>query len=163
MSNCGQVVIPTTDETPLPCEVFTSTKCALHEEAISYLGLESNTPMDELINAFLSSLIDARNRIQILENKPPKLITSIEATAYTIVAGDEIVTFNNVAAISVTISDDAILNVPVGKEIELLNLGAGIVSISGVGITFIGNPDLNLTQGTSKTLMKIDVNTWFIK
>jgi len=68
MPNCGQTNIPTTDETPLPCEEFTSTRCATHEDALTYLLLPENSTLDVIIEALLLSLIDARQRIEILEN-----------------------------------------------------------------------------------------------
>jgi len=68
MTNCGQTNIPTTDETPLPCEEFTDTKCAIHADALTYLLLPENSTLDVIIEALLLSLIDARQRIEILEN-----------------------------------------------------------------------------------------------
>lgn len=70
-ANCGQTVIPTTDETPLPCPEFYSDRCIIHEPAVSYLGLGENSPYDEFMNAYLLSLIDARNRLVIVENRAP--------------------------------------------------------------------------------------------
>ena len=65
---CGQINIPTTDETPLPCEEFTSDRCATHEAALTYLGLPENTTLDVVIETLLLSLIDVRNRTVILED-----------------------------------------------------------------------------------------------
>lgn len=67
---CSQTNIPQVDNTALECSEcgFISTKCIIRPEAISYLGLPENTDLNTVIDTLLLSLIDARNRIQILEN-----------------------------------------------------------------------------------------------
>ena len=66
---CEQTVVPQVDNTALDCADcgFVKTACVIHPEAIAYLGLPENTDLNTLLDAFLSSLIDARNRIEILE------------------------------------------------------------------------------------------------
>jgi hypothetical protein len=49
------------------CEKLISTDCIMHEAAISYLGLPENSSMTDVVAAIMLSLIDARNRIEILE------------------------------------------------------------------------------------------------
>lgn len=50
-----------------PCEQI-SASCVILEEAIAYLGLSANTPINEVFIAMVLSLQDARNRITQLEN-----------------------------------------------------------------------------------------------
>jgi hypothetical protein len=163
--NCGQTNIPTTDETPLPCDDFRSTRCTLHEPAIAYLGLAINTPVDEVLDAYLSSLTDARNRVAILEAQPAKVIKVDATTAYTLVAADaeNRVSLDNALPIAVTVPDDATLNYTIGTEITLLNIGAGTVTVGGVGITFIQDIGLTIASGGARTLIKIAADTWVLK
>ncbi len=65
---CNQTNIPTTDNTPLACPEFTLTDCIIYEEAIAYLGLPENSPMTDVVENMMLSLIDARNRVEILES-----------------------------------------------------------------------------------------------
>lgn len=44
-----------------------STDCVIYENAIIYLGLPANSTMTSVLQAVLASLIDARNRIAVLE------------------------------------------------------------------------------------------------
>lgn len=163
--NCGQTNIPTTDETPLPCEDFRSTRCTLHEDAIAYLGLAADTPLNEVLDALLTSLTDARSRILVLEDQPAKLINTETGVTYTFVGTDaeNRVTFDNASPIAVTVPDDATLDFVLGTEITLINIGAGTVTIGGAGITFIENIGLTIPSGASRTIIKIAADTWVIK
>lgn len=163
--NCGQTNIPTTDETPLPCEDFRSTRCTLHEDAIAYLGLTANTPLNEVLDALLTSLTDARSRILVLEDQPAKLINTETGVTYTFVGADaeNRVTFDNASPIAVTVPDDATLDFVLGTEITLINIGAGTVTIGGAGITFIENIGLTIPSGASRTIIKIAADTWVVK
>lgn len=165
MANCGQTTTPTTDETPIPCEDFRSDRCTLHEDAIAYLGLAINTPLDEVIDALVLSLTDARNRVLILEQQPAKLIAVDTSTAYTLVATDaeNRVSLNNALPITLTVPDDATLNFTIGTEVTLLNLGVGTVTIGGAGITFIQDIGLTIASGGARTLIKVAADTWVVK
>jgi len=163
--NCGQTVIPTTDETPLPCEQFSADRCIVHEAAIAYLSLAAETPLDVVLDTYLLSLIDARNRIQILEEQPAKVTRVNTTTAITLVAADaeNRVSSDNILAVALTVPDDITLNFAIGTEITILNLGVGVVTIGGVGITFIQETGLTINQGGGRTLIKVAANTWVIK
>ncbi len=67
MAGCSNGTVIPTNNTPLPCEEFTSSDCIIHEQAIAYLELPANSTMTEVIVAMLASLVDARNRIINLE------------------------------------------------------------------------------------------------
>lgn len=65
---CTQTEIPEVDNSLSTCDnTFTLTDCIIYEDAISYLGLQENATMTEVIQALLASLVDARNRIITLE------------------------------------------------------------------------------------------------
>lgn len=66
---CQQINIPEVDNTLTLCDNdFKSTDCVIMESAVSYLGLQENATLTEVLQAMLSSLIDARARIVTLEN-----------------------------------------------------------------------------------------------
>ena len=45
-----------------------STNCIIYPSAITYLGLSSESTATQVIDNLLLSLVDARNRVQLLEN-----------------------------------------------------------------------------------------------
>ena len=45
-----------------------STNCIIYPTAITYLGLSSESTATQVIDNLLLSLVDARNRVQLLEN-----------------------------------------------------------------------------------------------
>lgn len=65
---CQQTNVAEVDNSAVKCDKFISSDCIIHEEAISYLGLDENASITEVFQALLFSLIDARNRIEQLEN-----------------------------------------------------------------------------------------------
>lgn len=64
---CIQTNVAEVDNSAIACDQPISTDCIIHGAAISYLGLPENSSMTDVVNALLLSLIDARNRILILE------------------------------------------------------------------------------------------------
>lgn len=67
---CKQTSIPQVDNSALECgeSGFVNFNCVVKPEAVSYLSLPENSSLEEVFQALLNSLIDARNRIEILEN-----------------------------------------------------------------------------------------------
>lgn len=65
---CEQTNVAEVDNSAVACEKFISTDCIIHEEAISYLGLPENSSTTDVLTAYLSSLIDSRNRVTALES-----------------------------------------------------------------------------------------------
>jgi hypothetical protein len=164
---CGQTTTPTTDETPLPCDEFTADRCTIHENAISYLSLGVNTPLDEVLEAYLLSLIDARNRIDVLEGMPTKTINDITTPLYQLEEDDaeNTVTVNSLLAATIVIPDEVILDYNIGTEITLINLGVGVVTVAVTGGAAIVGTILGvaLLQGEARTLVKVGTDSWLIK
>ena len=52
-----------------------STNCVIYPSAITYLGLSSESTATQVVDNLLLSLVDARNRIQLLEN----LVSDLDA------------------------------------------------------------------------------------
>jgi hypothetical protein len=69
MENCIPNTTSTIDETPLFCETFISTDCSIFPNAISSLGLEAEATATEVISVLVTSLVTARNSLEILEEQ----------------------------------------------------------------------------------------------
>lgn len=51
-----------------PCELISS-DCIIYQDSVAYLSLEQNTPLTEVLQAYLNSLMNVRTRVQTLENR----------------------------------------------------------------------------------------------
>lgn len=87
-------------------------------------------------------------------------------TAYTLVAADQnaLVTLTNGSAITLTVPTNAAQPFPVGAAVDLVQMGAGQVTVAGdTGVTVNGTPGLKLrTQYSGATLIKLDANQWVL-
>jgi hypothetical protein len=87
-------------------------------------------------------------------------------TAYTLALSDagKLVSFNNAAAITLTIPTNAIVALPIGTRIDLLQYGAGQVTVGGTGVTIRSSGSkLKLAgQYSGATLWKKDTNEWVL-
>lgn len=77
-SPCPKIVIPTVDNTPV-CKNPLADTCVIHEAAIAYLSLPVNSTQEEVTLALLASLVNARERIVILEEIVEDFETRITA------------------------------------------------------------------------------------
>jgi hypothetical protein len=77
---------------------------------------------------------------------------------------DTIVEVNNAGATTLTIPTDATVNFPVGTTLDVLQTGAGQVTIAGAsGVTVNSTPGLKLrAQWSSVTLLKRAANSWVV-
>jgi hypothetical protein len=87
-------------------------------------------------------------------------------TTYTIVTSDvnKLVELNNAAAITLTVpTNSATPGFVAGDQINLLQTGAGQVTVGGAGVTINGTPGLKLrAQWSSATLIKRATDTWVL-
>jgi hypothetical protein len=87
-------------------------------------------------------------------------------TAYTLLLSDagKLVTFNNAAAITLTIPTNASVAFPTGTRIDLLQYGAGQVTVGGAGVTIRSSGSkLKLAgQYSGATLWKKGTNEWVL-
>jgi hypothetical protein len=69
---------------------------------------------------------------------------------------------NNAAAQTLTIEPDSTTNFPIGTRIDVINFGAGIVTLAGgAGVTIVRVNSLTLNgQGSAVQLVKRSANTW---
>lgn len=77
---------------------------------------------------------------------------------------DTIVEVNSASATTLTIPADAVLDFPVGTTLDVIQTGAGQVTIAGAGgVTVNATPGLKLrTQWSSVTLLKRGADNWLV-
>ncbi|MBS7253499.1 hypothetical protein [Flavobacterium branchiicola] len=68
--------------------------------------------------------------------------------------------FSSSTAVAFNIPSDSSLLFPIGTKKEIINRGTGIITIGGTGINFITNIPLTVSNGESRTLTKVEANTW---
>jgi len=88
-------------------------------------------------------------------------------TTYTLVLSDAnnvMVEFNNASSIAVTVPLNSSVPYAVGTQIQLLQTGAGQVTLAGaVGVTVSGTPGLKLrAQWSGATLVKRATDSWVV-
>ena len=76
--SCQESIIPVLIEDECHGEQV-STTCVIKSAAITYLSLPPNSTLTEILNAYLLSLVDARNRILVLEAQGENFETRITA------------------------------------------------------------------------------------
>ena len=92
-------------------------------------------------------------------------INAQTGTSYTFVLGDEnqLVTFTSATAVTATIPTNAVAAFPIGSRIDLAQLGAGAVTVSGAGVTIKATPSAILrANGSAATLIKYATDTWLL-
>jgi hypothetical protein len=87
-------------------------------------------------------------------------------TSYTLVAADtgKFVTLSNASAITVTVPTNAAVPFLIGTQVNLVQLGAGQVTVGGAGVTLRSNGSkLKLFgQYAAATLVKIGTDEWVL-
>ena len=88
-------------------------------------------------------------------------------TTYQLALSDrgKLVTFNNVALCTVTIPLNSTVNFPVGARIDLVQLGAGGVTLAVAGGVTLNSKSGNRTiaaQNVSVTLVQTATNVWYL-
>lgn len=87
-------------------------------------------------------------------------------TTYTLVIGDagKAVTFNNASAVTLTIPTNSSVAFPTGTRIDLIQLGAGQVTVGGSGVTIYSKGSAKKITGqySAATLIKTATDTWVL-
>ena len=103
---------------------------------------------------------------QVKAGVPSLTTINQQAGAYTTVLADrdKLVEVSNASAVTVTIPLNSSVAYPVGTSIDILQTGAGQVTIAGAaGVTVNATPGLKLrTQWSSATLFKRATDTWVV-
>ena len=99
------------------------------------------------------------------QNKNLDIITA-KTGAYTVGSGDEGDLIQANGTFTISVPTDATFNFSIGTQINLLNIGTGVITIAAVtpGTTTVnGTPGLKLrAQWSSATLIKRAANTWVL-
>ncbi|MFZ9242228.1 MAG: hypothetical protein ACO295_03370, partial [Sediminibacterium sp.] len=91
--------------------------------------------------------------------------TSATGAAYTLQLSDlnKMVELNHSSAIGLTVPTNETTAFPIGTRIDILQTGAGQVTVGGAGVTINGTPGLKLrTQWSGATLTKRETDPWVI-
>ena len=141
-----------------------------------------STPRVFDINAGLAGVLDPADEIQfgdvddsnlgkkstvqaILDLAATILINAQTGTIYTTVLsdGNKLITLDNAAAISLTIPTNASVAYPIGTTIAFQQIAAGLVTMSGAGVTFTSRNGL-VSGGTFAlwSITKTLTNTWAV-
>jgi hypothetical protein len=100
------------------------------------------------------------------QGDPTLSVITAKTAAYTFVSGDESDLIQLNGTFTVSIPTDATFNFAIGTQINLLNIGTGVITIEAVtpGTTTVNaTPGLKLrTQYSSATCIKLAVNTWVV-
>lgn len=87
-------------------------------------------------------------------------------TTYTLVLTDahKLVTLSNASAIALTVPTNASVAFEIGDQVNLLQLGAGQVTVGGASVTFRSEGSKLKLKGqyAMATLVKIDTDTWVL-
>ena len=99
--------------------------------------------------------------------RPKLVVTNAQTgTAYTLALSDadKLVELSNAAAITLTVPTNATTAFPTGTQIDLLQTGAGQVTVGGAGVTLQSNgTKLKLNgQYAAATLIKRATDTWVL-
>lgn len=100
-----------------------------------------------------------------VEFAPSTILTNAQTASYTLVLTDKdrLVEINNAGATTLTVPTDASVNFPIGSQINILQTGAGQITVGGAGVTINSTPGLKLrAQWSSATLIKRAANTWVL-
>jgi hypothetical protein len=97
--------------------------------------------------------------------KQAQEVNAQTGTSYTLVAGDagKLVTLSNAGAIALTVPEDSDATIAVGTYIDLLQLGAGQVTVgpgSGATLRTSGLTAKARAQYSRLGVQKISANTW---
>jgi hypothetical protein len=139
----------------IPASVLTGTSLASNVLSSSLTSVGTLTSLAVAGNAVYHMSVNAQS-----------------GTSYTIALSDDggVITLANSAAIALTIPTNAVAAFPVGTQITVIGIGAGVVTISAVssGTTTIAStgatsaaPKLRVPYSAA-TLMKIGTDTWYV-
>jgi hypothetical protein len=111
------------------------------------------------IEGHLQDLTDSIQNALTVEFNP-------QGTSYALVLGDKdkIVEINSASATTLTVPLNSTVAFPIGSSINILQTGAGQVTVAGAGgVTINATPGLKLrTQWSFATLIKRATNTWVL-
>lgn len=111
----------------------------------------------------LGSAVDS----QVFSNNTTVTTNAQTGTTYTLAISDagRVVELNNASAITLTVPNNSTVAIPIGARIDLLQTGAGQVTISPAGSVTVnakGAATKITGQWSAATLIKRSTNTWVL-
>jgi hypothetical protein len=103
---------------------------------------------------------------QVFEIETQVDLNSQTGTTYTLVSADrgKLVSLANASPITLTIPTNAVTAFPTGTRIDIIQTGAGQVTVGGSGVTInskASNKKLS-AQGSAASLIKFATDTWWL-
>ncbi len=146
------------DVTDEPSTTVNFSQGGLDDLAVAALSATTVTP---------SSGVVFSDGTQTKEGVPSRTTIISKTSSYTLSAldeRDEMIEMNSASALTLTIPLNSSVAYPVGTSIDILQVGAGQVTIAGAsGVTVNGTPGLKLrTQWSSATLFKRATDSWVV-
>jgi len=132
------------------------------------ISVISNPTFSGLVTASASGVAFS-DGTQTKEGVPSRTTISQQSGSYNLSTGglthrDNLIELSSASALTLTIPTNATTAYPVGTSIDILQTGAGQVTIAGaVGVTVNATPGLKLrAQWSSATLFKRATDTWVV-
>jgi hypothetical protein len=115
--------------------------------------------------AAIEAVADGFDPIVFRIQRPP--INTQTGTTYTLAASDagQLLTLNNAAAITLTVPTNSTAAFPVGERVDVVQLGAGTVTVAAASGVTVNSKDAALAfagQYAAATLYKIGTNSWLL-
>jgi hypothetical protein len=152
--------------------VSTATQTALDLKLASSTAANTYAPLSSPIFTGTGITVPAggvqfTDGTQTKEGVPSRTTIVQKTAAYTLSAlneRDSLIEVSSATGVTVTIPANATTPHPIGTSIDILQTGAGQVTIAGaVGVTVNATPGLKLrTQWSSATLMKRATDSWIV-
>ena len=106
---------------------------------------------------------DGTQTMEGVPSRTPIIQKTASYTLSSLTERDDLIEMGSASAMTLTIPADSTVNFPIGTSIDILQTGAGQVTIAGTGFTPNATPGLKLrTQWSSCTLFKRAANTWVV-
>jgi hypothetical protein len=119
------------------------------------------------IDSLISTLAPTAYVNSQLATKAPlrQPISTQAGTSYTLTLADEtkLLVFTAATAITLTVPTNAVAAFPIGSRIDIVQVGAGKITVAGAGVTFYATPSLVLrAQNSTASLVKTATDTWLL-
>jgi hypothetical protein len=134
-------------------------------DVLALLTLEANSitaTSDITANGIVFA--DGTQRLEGVPSRTPIIQKTASYTLSALAERDNLIEMSNASATTLTIPLNSAVAFPVGTSLDILQTGAGQVTIAGdAGVTVNATPGLKLrTQWSSATLFKRATNTWVV-